>query len=112
MSFLAGVLYALLEESYKITPYIWFLSSLLYLYDYWSYRKNGLLIIENNQIRYNRAIWKGVKNIPKADITNIEFQPKKFVINLNTGKTIKIRKSFFEKEDIPKTESIFKSFNE
>ena len=110
-AFLAGVLYLILANSHLLVSCLFFLTSLLSFYNFWSYYKNGLLIIENNQIRYNYITLRSVKIISKSDIVNIEIQPKKFVINLNTGQNIKIHKGLFENKDIPKIESILQSFN-
>lgn len=110
--FLTGILYVSSKGFLNWEPYIWCIGALLWTHSYLSYRKHGLLQIDNTQIQFNHANWKGIQTVMQTDIENIEFLTKTFLIKLKSGKKVKIHKSALTKESIPILEDFLNSLRE
>ncbi len=109
---IVGVLYATSKGMKNWQAYVWWAGSAIWTYRYFSYRNNGFLMIDSFAVQINHSIWKGTEKISKTDISKIDFTPKAFIIKLDSGNKIKIRRSNLVKESIPVLEELFDSLYE
>lgn len=95
-----GILFATSKGMHNWQPYVWWAGSVIWTYRYLSYRKYGYLKVDSSAIQINHANLKGLEVINKMDICRIDFTSKALIVNLYSGKKIKIHRGNLVKDSI------------
>lgn len=85
-------------------PYVWWIGSLVWFYNYLSFRNHGFLVLKEDEIQLNTTNWSGIQVIKTSDIESIDANSKRFKLNSTSQKKITIYKGFIEANQLHKVE--------
>ena len=96
-----GIENALSKGMHSWIPYAWWIASLFWLYQLWSYKKYGYITVTDTEININSANWNGIRTIQISEIRKIENKNRLYIITIKGLKNFYINKRFISKKLLP-----------